>query len=410
MADWAGVGAAPAADNYTWGGDPAARRKVNIAAQGTKDQDPYNNDPNYWMARDAATGDWVWTQAGEMKPYDTTGKTMLDASGYGQYIPADTANPGLPGSTYGQGQAPGSSAATPAPGAGPGLMGGAGGYAQAAVMPGTQGTPTAPAAPFLGQAPGAASNLPGYGFDSVKGVQEAILSRLQPQMQDSRNQEIQRLKAQGITEGSAAWNSAIQNLDRAQNDMNMQALLGGATEFGNIYNRALSGSNQDQSWYNSLNQNRRADTGQAMDWWNAQNTNRRADTGQAMDWWNAQDASNRNWSGLDYEQGMGSRNQALQEALLQSKLPLEQAQGWASLMEQMNLPGISFGDFMGAQGYDPTDIFGASQAQYEDQVQRTNAKNAGSSGLFGTLAGVAGTALGGPIGGALAKTIAGKIG
>lgn len=49
------------------------------------------------------------------------------------------------------------------------------------------------------------------------------------------------------------------------------------------------------------------------------------------------------------------------------------------------------------------DILGATNAKYQNQLANVNAQNAASGGLFGGLAGIAGTALGGPLGGAAGK-------
>jgi hypothetical protein len=79
------------AQNYTWGGDPTQRRLVDVARLGLPGGNPYEGDPSYYMARDAADGNYVWTQAGQMRPLDTAGMPM---NSYGQQI----ANPNMPGS------------------------------------------------------------------------------------------------------------------------------------------------------------------------------------------------------------------------------------------------------------------------------------------------------------------------
>lgn len=83
-------------------------------------------------------------------------------------------------------------------------------------------------------------NLPSYGFDSAEKIQQAMLSRLDPAFQQQKNAEQARLKAMGITEGSEAWNNSMDQAGRNWNDMQMQALLGGASEANNQYSRALN--------------------------------------------------------------------------------------------------------------------------------------------------------------------------
>ena len=110
---WAGVGGAPAAENYTWGGSTPRRLAysspgIDALPDGTKDYADATAQ-GYSKSRDAADGQWLWTKAGEMKPYDTTGMAMTD-NGYGTQIPTHSAN--LPSDSYKAG-----GAATAQPGA-----------------------------------------------------------------------------------------------------------------------------------------------------------------------------------------------------------------------------------------------------------------------------------------------------
>jgi len=69
-------------------------------------------------------------------------------------------------------------------------------------------------------------------------VQNATYSRLGQQRDIQRNNEIQRLKNQGLTEGSPAWNAALTRLDQGDTDAQMQSLLAGYQEYGNQFGRA----------------------------------------------------------------------------------------------------------------------------------------------------------------------------
>ena len=98
---WAGVGGAPAASNYTWGGTTPRRLAysspgIDALPDGTKDYADATAQ-GYYKARDAADGQWLWTKAGEMKAYDTTGMAMTD-TGFGRSIPTASAN--LPSASY----------------------------------------------------------------------------------------------------------------------------------------------------------------------------------------------------------------------------------------------------------------------------------------------------------------------
>ena len=76
-------------------------------------------------------------------------------------------------------------------------------------------------------------------WNSVPQIQNAMMARLQPQMDLQRNGEIARLKAQGITEGSEAWNNSMDQLGRSQNDLSMQALLAGSSAANQQFQNTL---------------------------------------------------------------------------------------------------------------------------------------------------------------------------
>jgi hypothetical protein len=82
------------------------------------------------------------------------------------------------------------------------------------------------------------------GFGAVPEIQNAWMSRLQPQMDQARQGEMARLKAQGITEDSGAWARSMDTLNRNDVDARNQALLAGANENNNIFNRGLQQNNQ----------------------------------------------------------------------------------------------------------------------------------------------------------------------
>lgn len=82
-------GGAPAATSYTWGGT-GERQLATGLPQGAKTYDEAVQQ-GWYKARDAADGQWLWTQAGQMKPYDTSGAAM-QGNGYGTSIPVASAN------------------------------------------------------------------------------------------------------------------------------------------------------------------------------------------------------------------------------------------------------------------------------------------------------------------------------
>lgn len=79
-----------------------------------------------------------------------------------------------------------------------------------------------------------------------KDIQDAWMNLLNPERQMARNSEIQRLKSQGLTEDSPAFQRAMLRLDQADTDAQNKALIAGTTEYGNQYNRSLN--NRQQSF------------------------------------------------------------------------------------------------------------------------------------------------------------------
>lgn len=153
------------------------------------------------------------------------------------------------------------------------------------------------------------------GFGSVKEVQNAMMGLLQPGLDTSRAAEIQRLKSQGLTEGSDAWNAAVRTLGQNQNDASLKALLAGTDAYNDIFNRQLSANKYSDSL-----------------------------RGQQYD----ERVSQHNMPFSDYK------------ALQDSKTGLDPR----------------FQSFQTATGYDAPDVLGAASKTYSDDINRYNAEMA----------------------------------
>jgi hypothetical protein len=327
-------------------------------------------------------------------------------------------------------------------------------------------------------------------------AQEAIMSRLEPQLQRQRAQLETQLANQGLVRGGEAYNAAIQEQQQQENDLRTQAALQGisldmaarqqglgeAQALGGFANQAaLAGFGAGQQATAAQNaaiaQNAQLalQSGQFANQAQAQQFAQRLaagefgreaqlasfQTGQA-----AQEAVNRAIA-QNFQQGLGAagaynaaaaqqfgqnmdiaglynsvlaQNQqaALQQAQAQAALQaqgfnqaqaaanFQNAQRQAALQEQLALRALPLNEvaaimggaqvqmpqFQAYQGAEvgAAPIFGATQAagnfaqqNYQNQIARQNAQ----MGLYGSLAGMAGTALGGPLGGALGKSMFG---
>ena len=352
-----------------------------------------------------------------------------------------------------------------------------------------------PAAPTL-QGQLNVSNLAQMPVNAGMTAQEAIMSRLDPQLQRQRSQLETQLANQGLVRGGEAYNVALQEQGQRENDLRTQAALQGlqldmqarqqglgeaqalggfanqaalagfgagqqatqaqnaaiaqnaglALQSGQFANQAqaqqfaqrlaagefgreaqLASFQTGQAAQQAVNQAIAQNFGQGLAAQGAYNAAAGQQFGQEMDiagLYNASLAQNQaaalqqaqaqaalQSQGFNQAQAMANfqnaqRQAALQEQLALRQLPLNEV---AAIMggAQVQLP--QFQAYQGAEvGAAP--IFAGTQAagnfaqqNYSNQIARQNAQ----MGLYGSLAGMAGTALGGPLGGAIGKSMFG---
>ena len=352
-----------------------------------------------------------------------------------------------------------------------------------------------PAAPTL-QGQLDVSSLAQMPVNAGMTAQEAIMSRLDPQLQRQRAQLETQLANQGLVRGGEAYNVALQEQGQRENDLRTQAALQGlqldmqarqqglgeaqalggfanqsalagfgagqqatqaqnaaiaqnaglALQSGQFANQAqaqqfaqrlaagefgreaqLASFQTGQAAQQAVNQAIAQNFGQGLQAQGAYNAAAGQQFGQEMDiagLYNASLAQNQaaalqqaqaqaalQSQGFNQAQAMANfqnaqRQAALQEQLALRQLPLNEV---AAIMggAQVQLP--QFQAYQGAEvGAAP--IFAGTQAagnfaqqNYSNQIARQNAQ----MGLYGSLAGMAGTALGGPLGGAIGKSMFG---
>ena len=101
-----------------------------------------------------------------------------------------------------------------------------------------------------------APEMPDSGFGAVQEIQDAMMSRMAPDLLRQRQRQEAQLIAQGVggNTNSASWDRAQSDLGRNENDASMQALLAGAKEYGNIYDRGMTNRNQWLEEQNAMRQ------------------------------------------------------------------------------------------------------------------------------------------------------------
>jgi hypothetical protein len=235
-------------------------------------------------------------------------------------------------------------------------------------------------------------DMPDAGFGAVQEVQDAMMGRMNPALEQGRNREINRLKAQGITEGTPAWQQAMRSLNERDVDANQQALLGATSAYGDIFDRGMSVRQQGMG-------EEMASTSLA----NALRGQRRSEGMEDYD------TSVRNQL-MQRAGDTEDRSRQVQEDLMLRQLPLNE---FNAFMSGSQVSNPNFEGYAASTGSSAADIFGASKAQYDDAIGRYNAKlagkgNKGGSALSGAASGAAagsmfgpwGTAIGGLVGGA----------
>ena len=177
-------------------------------------------------------------------------------------------------------------------------------------------------------------------------TQDATYKLLQPQRQQEREAEIQRMRNQGLTEDSAAFQRGMERLDTGDTNAQLKSLLAGQSEYGAAFGRGQSQNQQN------FGQRTQANT-----------------LAQAL-------------RGSQLSEMLTKRGQPLSD--------LTKLQGSG--------PKPQFGQFMGAGNPGGTDFLGAGTNTYNAQMGGFNADAAGRANTIGGLGGLLGGLLGAPQG------------
>jgi len=221
-------------------------------------------------------------------------------------------------------------------------------------------------------------------LDSRDAAERALYNRAlryaEPQMQKEEQALHERLLAQGFNVGDPAYQRAMDELaqrrERVFADARDAAIIGGGREATEELQRGL-GAEQARFGAGVTAEDLNARLAQAM-------------FGAGM-------------TGAQF--GSQERNAALQHALQRIQL---QQQDRARLLNELNafrtgqqvqLPNLPAQ--FSTPGLQGIDLLGTARQGYADQLGAYNAEEAASGGFLSGLMGMAGTALGGPLGGAL---------
>ena len=214
------------------------------------------------------------------------------------------------------------------------------------------------------------SNLPSYGINPGESYSDAIMRRLQPQMAADKQAFDAKMANQGVVPGTQAYDAAYRNFAQGQNDQLTSAVVGGMQ----------TGLAANQQAYNQA-----LGLGQFYNQAAAQNTNNAA---QLAAFRNAaaqqqfgQGLSNANLANA-------ARQQGFQEQAYNQMQPINVINALRSGTQVTNPNFVNSAQQPATQG---ADILGATNAQYQNQLNAYNAQQAAAGGFMGGLMNLGGT-------------------
>jgi hypothetical protein len=276
------------------------------------------------------------------------------------------------------------------------------------------------AGPIQGQVN--AGNLPQLGGDyegSRRAVEQAMMSRMQPQLDQNQSATENRLLNSGIERGTEAWNREMTNLNNQRNDAQMQAVLAGGQEQSRLHGMAASDRGQlygegvtSGNFANSA-QNQGFTQGLASAGFNNDTTNQdfsrnlqsgtfannAADSdfqrqaqaatfgnqaqGQQFAQQSGADAARNAWAAQQSQFGNQARQQGIQEQSYLRSLPLNEINALRS-GAQVSSPQFS-SYYTGGQAQ-PAPVFDAGVAAGNYATQAGAQRQSGNNALLGGLA------------------------
>jgi hypothetical protein len=234
-------------------------------------------------------------------------------------------------------------------------------------------------------------------------VEQAVMSRMQPQLDQGRARMEQRLADQGIPAGSEAHNRQMDALGRQENDARQQAVLAGGQEqsrmFGMDLNQGNFANQAQQTAYGQemgragfANEAQGQRFGQGVTQGQFANDAQSLGFGQGLQqgqFHNQATSQLINQQSADKADWANSRQRQLQELLLQRSQPINEI-GALLGTGQVGMPQFQQTTPVNVQGTDVMGAYGANtaanQSAYNTAQQAKNAQSGSTAGMLGTAA------------------------
>ena len=253
-----------------------------------------------------------------------------------------------------------------------------------------------------------APRLPGIDDFSAdrQRVEEAIYSRLNPQLDRDRETLRTQLINTGFRPGTEGYNEAMSRADRQANDARMQAILSGGNEQSRLFGLGLQARqqsvgevNNQGAFANSAQEQANRQNREAALFANAAQAQANRQNQEAAQFANAagQGQFAMDMSGATF--GNQARQNALAEALMRRQLPLNELNALRS-GSQVQIP--QFPGYQGSQ-IQPPPLFNATMAGHNAAMGAYNADQASGDNFMKGLFGLGGAALGAPLNAASGK-------
>jgi hypothetical protein len=194
-------------------------------------------------------------------------------------------------------------------------------------------------------------------------VQDALMQRLAPQMNQDRDALQTQMRNQGIAPGTDAWRAGMDDYSRSANDARLAVIADAGQELDRDRNWANTRSNADRAWA--------LDTGDR-------------DRGWAM----SQGDRDRNWAMTQRGMSNEDRQRALSEMLLNRQQPMNELLALAT--GQFGPTAGGGGGGGSVQPVDMTSLYGMQQANqqqaYQGRVANVNSNNQAAAGAVTAIA------------------------
>ncbi|MQW85766.1 tail fiber domain-containing protein [Sinorhizobium saheli] len=216
-------------------------------------------------------------------------------------------------------------------------------------------------------------------FDTSK-YENALMARLNPQLQRDRAALETRLANQGLQPGSEAYNRAIDEANRTSNDARIAAVLNAGQEQTRLANLA----NQKASFENAAQAQAYGQALQNADFGNNARQQMHQNSQSATAANNALKDQNFNAEQARINAQNTARSNFLNEQYAQRNQPINEI---SALLSGAQVSNPNFVPTQG-QSIQPVDYAGLVQQNYQNQMAAYNARQQAGEGLFNSLLGL----------------------